>query len=198
MLFITSPVCVLLTTFDCLTETSVILCHCSICIKCAIVHCAYCVLCIVNCKNYFLISLDSPCAWLSCHWPRTPERAWHSSRAGDKTPGATLHWSGRRAARLWSLGEPGAALRHCHHYYGSRADDLKRWKLLPRVSIGIAAVTIFWPCVPEERRDENCSGQQNFRDHSGSGSVSDHIGTIQLTQLYRWGRLNVYDVYTIW
>lgn len=48
-------------------------------------------------------------------------------------------------------------------------NDLKRWKLLLRVSTGIAAVTIFWPCVPEERRDENCSGQQNFRDHSGSG-----------------------------
>ena len=87
---------------------------------------------------------------------------------------------GRDPGRLWG---------DYHHYYGSRTHDLKRWTLLPRGSIGNAAVTIFWPCVPEERRDENCSGQQNFRDHSGSGSVSDHIGTIQLTLLSRWGRL---------
>ena len=66
---------------------------------------------------------------------------------------------GRHPGRLWE---------HYQHYDGSRTvSDLKRWKLLLRVSIGIAAaVTIFWPCVPEERRDENCSGQQNFRDHS--------------------------------
>ena len=87
-------------------------------------------------------------------------------------------------------------LWHYHHYYGSRTEEVKRSKLLPRVSIGNAAVTIFWPCVPEERRDENCSGQQNFRDHSGSGSVSDHIGTIQFTLLYRCGGDSMFTMFT--
>ena len=52
----------------------------------------------------------SPCAWLSCHWPRTPKRAWHSSRVDDSWPGATRHWSGPPQVRRRSRGAPGEAL----------------------------------------------------------------------------------------
>ena len=112
----------------------------------------------------------SPCTH---HVPGSPVIDPELQRGLDIHPGqVTAHpqplAAGQPAHRhTGDLGrDPGRLWGDYHHYYGSRTHDLKRWTLLPRVSIGNAAVTIFWPCVPEERRDENCSGQQNFRDHS--------------------------------
>ena len=84
------------------------------------------------------LPLDSPCAWLSCHWPRTPERAWHSSRAGDSSPGATRRWSARPQAHRRSRAAHGAALR--------RLSSLLRITNSRFEEVDTVAEGLYWKC----------------------------------------------------